>query len=397
MNKLYRSIYGLLVVALLVTSVSTSVEAQRRRTRRRTARTTASQLQSQLTGTYRLDASRSDDARSAVDRATRDLPDTDSQSVSGDLMARLDAPEMLAIERRGRSVTVASSRAPRITFTADGIQRTELLPDGHTARVSATLNGDQLVVSTTGDRDSDFSVTFAPLDNGRRLSVTRRIYNERLSQPVVIQSVYDKTAEVAQWSVYGGSTTVVASTNQPVETNSNRFIIPNGTTLVTTLNDNLSTKQAGDRDRFTLTVQQPSQYEGATIEGYISNVRRSGKITGRSEMTLNFDRIRLRDGRSYRFAGLVENVRASNGENVRIDNEGTVREGESRTTTTEKRAGIGGAVGAIIGAIASGGKGAAIGAIVGAGAGAGSVYVEGRDDLELRRGTEVRVRSTSPR
>jgi len=54
-------------------------------------------------------------------------------------------------------------------------------------------------------------------------------------------------------------------------------------------------------------------------------------------------------------------------------------------------------VGAIIGAIAGGGKGAAIGAIVGAGGGAGSVYVQGRDDLELGRGTELVVRATGPR
>lgn len=78
-------------------------------------------------------------------------------------------------------------------------------------------------------------------------------------------------------------------------------------------------------------------------------------------------------------------------------NEGAVREGESRTSTTEKRAAIGTAVGAVIGAIAGGGKGAAIGAIVGAGAEAGSVYTQGADDMELKRSTEVRVRSGAPR
>ena len=111
---------------------------------------------------------------------------------------------------------------------------------------------------------------------------------------------------------------------------------------------------------------------------------------------MNFDSIRLRDGRTYRFAGILEGVRSATGETVRIDNEGAVRE-DSQTTRTAQRAAIGTAVGAIIGAIAGGGKGAAIGAILGAGGGAGSVYVQGRDDLNLEPGTELTIRATGPR
>jgi uncharacterized protein YcfJ len=113
-------------------------------------------------------------------------------------------------------------------------------------------------------------------------------------------------------------------------------------------------------------------------------------------MTLNLDSIRLRDGRSTRFAGLLESVRTAQGETVRVDNEGSVRD-DNQTTKTAERAAIGTAVGAIIGAIAGGGKGAAIGAIVGAGGGAGSVYVQGRDDLDLTTGTELTIRATGPR
>ena len=58
----------------------------------------------------------------------------------------------------------------------------------------------------------------------------------------------------------------------------------------------LTTETAREGDRFTLTVRQPTQIEGATIEGHVSNVERSGRITGRSQMTLNFDTIRLRNG-----------------------------------------------------------------------------------------------------
>ncbi len=145
-----------------------------------------------------------------------------------------------------------------------------------------------------------------------------------------------------------------------------------------------------------MTVRSPSQYDGATIEGYVTNVNRSGRVTGRSEMTLNFDTIRLRNGRTYRFAGIVETVRTPSNETVRVDNEGAVRE-DDQTGRTIQRTAIGTAVGAIIGAIAGGGKGAAIGAVIGAGAGAGSVYVQGREDLELTTGTEFTIRASGPR
>jgi outer membrane lipoprotein SlyB len=111
-------------------------------------------------------------------------------------------------------------------------------------------------------------------------------------------------------------------------------------------------------------------------------------------MTLDFDRIRMPNGSTYDFAGVLQSVMA-NDEAIRVDNVGTLEE-ESRTSTTLQRTAIGTAVGALIGAIVGGGKGAAIGGAVRAGAGAGSVYVQGRDDLELARGTEVTILASAP-
>ncbi|MBV9211361.1 MAG: hypothetical protein JOZ52_12060 [Acidobacteria bacterium] len=349
-----------------------------------------------LTGTFRLDTSRSEDPRNAAERATRGIAVRDRQRVLDNLTARLEAPDSIAIDRRGRNFTIASTRAPQITFEADGTTHYETLDNGRQVRVTASYTRDQLIITQTGDRGNDYSVTFEPMDAGRRLRITRRISSDRLTQPVVVESIYDKTADVAQLDLYngGGYQTYPGS---GTTTASGDFVVPDGTQLVATLNDNLTTRDSRENDRFTMTVTSPSQYEGARIEGYVSGVNRSGRITGRSTMTFNFERITLRNGSTYRFAGFVDSVRTANGENVRVDNEGTVQEGDNRTTTTAKRAAIGTAVGAIIGAIAGGGKGAAIGAAIGAGAGAGSVYVQGRDDLELMSGTEVTVRASSPR
>jgi hypothetical protein len=351
-------------------------------------------LDKNLTGTYRLDPLHSDDARAAAERATTNISASVRQRTLDALTARLESPDMLAIERRNTYVTIASSRAPQITFVADGREIVERSPDGSIARVRTTLKSDQLTVSSTGAQNNDFTVTFDALEKGRRLRVTRRITAAALSSPVVVQSIYDRTDEVARFNIYQDGPNYQNARSGTAA--GGDFLIPNGTLLVATLNENLSTGTTREHDRFTMTVRKPSQYEGAIIEGYVTNVSRSGRVTGRSGMSLNYERIRMRDGRVYRFAGLTEAVRAPDGETVRIDNEGTVEDGD-QTNRTAERAAIGTAVGAIIGAIHGGGKGAAIGAVIGAGAGVGSVYVQGRNDLEIASGTELSIRATGPR
>ncbi len=345
-----------------------------------------------LTGTYRLNPAQSTNPQVAVQNATRNLPAAQRQRAYDALISRLDPPNMIAIEQRGNSVAIASTRAPQVNFIADGRENVETTPTGRTVRVRTTLQGDQLTVASTGDRATDFTVTFDPIDNGRRLLVTRRVYTDRLTQPVTVQTYYDRTSDIAQLNIHSTS-----PEDGNVGTVAGDFVVPDGTQLMATLNTSLSTRTTRENDPFTMTVRSPAQYNGAVIEGHITGVNRSGRITGRSEMLFNFDRIRLRDGRTYRFAGIVENVHVPGQEGVRVDNEGSVQESDSQTDRTVTRTAIGTAVGAIIGAIAGGGKGAAIGAVIGAGAGAGSVYVQGRDDLELDAGTEVTVRATGPR
>ena len=345
-----------------------------------------------LTGTFRLNSSRGDDVRTAVDNATRNLSLAERQRVFDSLMRRLDPPEMLAIDRRGNTVTIASTRAPQINFVADGREQVENTPQGRQVRVRATLSGDTLTINRTGERANDFTVAFDPSNDGRELLVTRTLYSDRISQPVIVRTYYDRTSDVADLNVY--DTNREGSNAGDVATGT--FVIPNGTELVAVLNNDLSTQTAQEGDRFTMTVRSPGQFDGATIEGRVSSISRAGRISGRSGLTMDFDTIRLRDGRSYRFAGILESVRMPNGDVVRVDNEGAVRDSD-QTNKTVTRTAIGTAVGAIIGAIAGGGKGAAIGAIVGAGAGAGSVYVQGRNDLDLTAGTEVTVRATGPR
>ena len=168
-------------------------------------------------------------------------------------------------------------------------------------------------------------------------------------------------------------------------------LVPVGTNLRIRLEDTLSSKDNRVGDRFTATVIDPNRFDEATVTGRISSIRKSGKIKGRTSMNLAFDSIELRDGRRGTLHGYVTRVYGDDA--GRADEEGGVESG-GRGRQAVKRAGIGGAAGAIIGAIAGGGKGAAIGLIVGGAAGAGSLAVQGSKELKLESGTELLVRVT---
>ena len=439
--KRRRYILALLLFATL-NNFTITLQAQRRQTRQTpTASRTAKPAQppvasrspkpvlvipvpaaSRLTGLYSLDAGASDDPRVTAERVTGNLAFGMEQGDVERLVMRLTSPQHLAIEQRGTSVSIASTRSPRITFNADGRERTEQATDGHQLRTRAVLYGDELMVSSTGNRDDEFRVTFDPID-ATRLRVTRRIYDDRLDRPLVIQSIYKKVSGVARWNIYGTPETaaVAARSNQQYPRTDNRtsspqplppvnnqsapppgppayrtergreesiLYVPAGTQFVATLDNDLSTNSSNPGDRFTMTVRAPVEYQGATLEGRVSSVSRGGRLSGRAQMALDFQQIRLRDGRTAEFEGTIESIRTADNEDVRVNNEeGNVQESDSQTRRTTQRATIGAAVGAIIGAIADGGKGAAIGAAIGA----GSVYVQGRDDLELKRGSEITV------
>ena len=345
-------------------------------------------LYHRLTGTYQLESNRGDNPRQAAEEAARNVPADRRQRTYQSLMNRLEAPDVIAIDRNENRVTMASSRAPRVTFEADGRVRREQGSDGSTIDTRATLYGDQLVVATTGNWGNDFSVTFEPIDNGRNLRLTRHIYDAELSQPVTVQSFYRKSSDEAEWDIY----TRMQGYPSNADSAAGYALVPNGTRLVATLDDALSAQNAREGDRFTLTIRSPAQYEDAVIGGLVTRVNLSGRFSGRTDMSLDFRSIRLRDGSNHDFDGVIESVRTPDGETIRVNDEGRVEQ-DSRTEETVQRGAIGAGIGALIGAIAGGGKGAAIGAAIGAGGGAGTVILEGRDQLDLQRGTEVKILS----
>jgi hypothetical protein len=354
---------------------------------------------SRITGTYRLNTTQSDDVNAILDRTFGN----NNTNANGDqrqrgrrmMERRLTAPDMLAIEKINQRVTIASSLSPQVSFDADNVARSEVSNNGRTVNIRAAQGTDGLTLSYEGDRMNDYNINFVPVGNNQ-LRVTRKLYLENRGETITVSSVYDKIDQTARWTDMGGvNNTGNTGTINNGNNNNYDFVVPNGTRLVAVLNTALSTRTTQNGDRFTMEVTAPAQYRGAIIEGTVSNAERSGRVSGRAEMGLNFETIRLRNGQTYRFTGLVDSVKNANGDTVGINNEGAVRDG-NQTTKTVTRAGIGAALGALIGAIAGGGQGAAIGAGVGAGAGAGSVILQGRDDLRLDAGTEISLTSSAP-
>lgn len=346
---------------------------------------------SRITGTYRLNTNLSDNVSTVIDRSLGYYTSAQRDNVRRNLERRLTSPEMIAIEKNNRMVSMASSNSPQASFEADGVAKTETNARGRTITTTATTNRNGIEISYVGERSNDFFVTFAPSANGQ-LKVTRRIYLENRNDQVTVSSVYDKVSNSAQWSTVNSGAGWNANTGSG---NINDFYIANGVRLTATLNNAVDTKVSQAGDRFTMEVTSPEQYRGAVIEGRVGSISSSGRVSGRANVSLDFDTIRLANGSSYRFAGIIDSVKAANGDDVSVNNEGTVRD-SNQTTKTVTRAGIGAVLGAIIGAVAGGGQGAAIGAGVGAGAGAGSVLITGRDSIMLSQGSEFTITSSAP-
>lgn len=150
--------------------------------------------------------------------------------------------------------------------------------------------------------------------------------------------------------------------------------IPTGTAIVIRMIDDVDSQRDQVGQTFKASVDEPVLLNGETLIPRGADVvaklvddKDSGKLTGRTELTLDIVSVQL------------------NGRLVDVDTATVTQASESRTGRSATVVGGTAAIGAIIGAIAGGGKGAAIGAVSGAGAGA-AVQV-------LTKGQRVRIPS----
>jgi len=154
--------------------------------------------------------------------------------------------------------------------------------------------------------------------------------------------------------------------------------LPAGTNLVVRMIDGVDSQVNRVGQTFAASLDEPVMLNGETVIARGADVvvklvdsRESGKLTGRSELTLDLVSVKV-DGRM-----------------VDINTQTVSKESASRGARTAKVAGGTAAVGAIIGAIAGGGKGAAIGAGAGAAAGAGAEVVTAGQRVKIPSETRL--------
>jgi hypothetical protein len=337
-----------------------------------------------LSGTYELDRARSDNAQQVARRVTSGLPASQRDRVYQNVVSRLEAPELLSLDIHGRTVTMMSTNAQQLTFEADGRTRTEVGPGGRQVTTRTDLRGAVVTISMVGSRGNEYTATFEPSEYGLR--VTRRLDNGYNRTPVLIVSEYRKIGD-ARWNLTSDARGGIWA-NAPRGRRTSLFM-PAGTVLTTQLDRAINTNTIRNGDRISLTVTEPARYRGTVIEGVV------GREPGGDDdnILVDFDLIRLTDGRTGGFEGVIESVRLPDGKVIRVDQSGAVRGDDAGHSNSVRSGAIGAGVGAIIGAIIGGTKGAVVGGVAG---GAGGIILDRTGNTRtLPAGTTMTVSAVS--
>ena len=163
-------------------------------------------------------------------------------------------------------------------------------------------------------------------------------------------------------------------------------VVPEGTSVVATLDERITTETARTGSAFSATTIEPIVVNDRTVfpsssrvNGVLRDVEASGRASGRARMTLAYQEIVDATGKAHA-----------------ISTQPLMLEADSGTGTDVERIAAGTVLGALVGGIAGGGKGAVIGAEAGAGAGVIVMLATQGDDLVLDTGQKLYVNMISP-
>jgi hypothetical protein len=159
--------------------------------------------------------------------------------------------------------------------------------------------------------------------------------------------------------------------------------IPEGTEMQVRLDTPLSSRTARAEDRFEATVMMPVYVDnrmvveaGARVRGTVVSAEPSERPARGGKLDLAFNSIELEDGTRVDVRSRVVSI----SENI------------DRSETGQK-AGMGAALGTLLGAVIGGKKGALVGLIVG---GAGGAITTRGEEVELPEGTILTLRTERP-
>jgi type IV secretion system protein VirB10 len=194
------------------------------------------------------------------------------------------------------------------------------------------------------------------------------------------------TGNVNSGNNTGNTTTTGATSARPLS----EINLPGNTVLKVELLNALSTESNVRDDGFRMRVIEPAIYEGAVIEGHLTRVKRPGRIKGRAELQLAFDRMRLPNQTVANLEAQIIELTDPTSTNVRnVDQEGGLA-GKSTQKEDTIKVGAAAGAGATIGLL-GGPVGAGVGAIVGAAAGTGYILYTRGKEIRLLRGQQFKI------
>jgi peptidoglycan hydrolase-like protein with peptidoglycan-binding domain len=182
---------------------------------------------------------------------------------------------------------------------------------------------------------------------------------------------------------------------------SGRSTVPEGTVFHLRMETGLSSETARIGDHFKASLIDPVAMDGRVIipagsmvEGRVISVTRAKRMSKSGTIGIDFDSVRLPDGRTFNVQGELTAVN-SRDQKGQVDEEGHVK-GEDTTDRSVVFIGGGVGVGAVIGAISGGGRGAAAGAASGAAMGTAAVLLMKGNEAKVNPGTEFGMRLMRP-
>jgi hypothetical protein len=173
--------------------------------------------------------------------------------------------------------------------------------------------------------------------------------------------------------------------------------IPQGSHALLRLENSVSTRTAREGDYVYLRTASPIAAngqivvpEGSYVQGVVTHSVRSGRVSGKAELTIRIETLTLASGKVIKITPHLSSV-DSEGTDQKLANENQIQQGSSHGADAARIAETGGAGAAIGGLATRTWSGAGIGAGAGGAVGLATVLLTRGKEVELRRGSTVDV------
>jgi hypothetical protein len=174
--------------------------------------------------------------------------------------------------------------------------------------------------------------------------------------------------------------------------------IPQGTHLLLRMVNSITTRTAAEGTQVYLRTDSPLVADskivvpvGAYVQGTVAEIKRSGRVKGRAELSIRLDTLTLADGKVLKFAPRLSAVDAAGSDQKVTGENDRVRQGSDVGHDASRIAILAGSGAAIGGLATQTVRGAGIGAGVGGAVGFATALLTRGREVELHQGATLDV------